>query len=140
MAMTSCRECGAQVSDEAETCPSCGIENPCKQKNVLSSIGGLIKGLFGWAVIIVIGLGIIGYLAENVSQAECELVSRSLDADMFFIDGEPDARRGPRLCTASPDGKGAGALASRIGFPDESAAGRADVEDANLWLGQIDAH
>ena len=90
MAMTSCRECGAQVSDEAETCPSCGIENPCPQKNVFSSIGSVIKGLFGWAVIIVVGLGIIGFLAD-VSQAECELVSRSLDADMFLIDGEPDA-------------------------------------------------
>lgn len=28
MALSACRECGAQVSDQAPTCPSCGIEVP----------------------------------------------------------------------------------------------------------------
>jgi hypothetical protein len=28
MALTSCRECGKEISDQAEVCPSCGIKNP----------------------------------------------------------------------------------------------------------------
>jgi hypothetical protein len=28
MALAACRECGAQVSDSATTCPSCGVPDP----------------------------------------------------------------------------------------------------------------
>lgn len=31
MALSSCRECGAQVSTEAKTCPSCGVKAPTKR-------------------------------------------------------------------------------------------------------------
>ena len=32
MALVQCRECGKEVSDQAETCPSCGIKTPSKEK------------------------------------------------------------------------------------------------------------
>lgn len=31
MALSTCRECGAQVSTEAKTCPSCGVKAPTKR-------------------------------------------------------------------------------------------------------------
>ncbi|WP_427914865.1 zinc ribbon domain-containing protein [Ramlibacter sp. MMS24-I3-19] len=48
MAMAKCRECGAEVSDQAKTCPKCGVANPVKKM----SIGGkLFLGLVGLAAI-----------------------------------------------------------------------------------------
>lgn len=32
MAITTCRECGQSVSDQAEQCPHCGINTPCADK------------------------------------------------------------------------------------------------------------
>tara|TARA_Y100000310_G_C20239983_1_gene604180 strand:- start:82 stop:453 length:372 start_codon:yes stop_codon:yes gene_type:complete len=31
MALKPCRECGTEVSTEAETCPSCGVKTPTKE-------------------------------------------------------------------------------------------------------------
>lgn len=31
MAMEPCRECGTEVSTEAETCPSCGVQYPTEE-------------------------------------------------------------------------------------------------------------
>lgn len=36
MALMPCRECGAQVSTEAKTCPHCGIDNPATTASVPS--------------------------------------------------------------------------------------------------------
>lgn len=42
MAMAKCRECGTEVSDEAKTCPKCGIAKPVKKTSLLVKIlGGL---------------------------------------------------------------------------------------------------
>ena len=32
MALVPCRECGKEVSDQAKTCPYCGIKTPSKQR------------------------------------------------------------------------------------------------------------
>jgi len=58
MAMTKCRECGAQVSTKAEACPNCGA----KRKGN-SGCGTLI----GAAVLIVVALGLIGECSSNTS-------------------------------------------------------------------------
>ena len=52
MAMVKCRECGQEVSDQAETCPHCGIKHPKKKANGCLIIIGLLV-LF--VIIIVVG-------------------------------------------------------------------------------------
>ncbi len=49
MAMAKCRECGADVSDSAMTCPKCGIAKPVKKTPLLAKIflGLLALGLIG---------------------------------------------------------------------------------------------
>lgn len=49
MALTKCRECGAQVSSKAPTCPSCGIKSPGKRQTEII-IGLIIVALFVWLV------------------------------------------------------------------------------------------
>jgi ribosomal protein L40E len=55
MAMATCRECKAEVSDQAKTCPKCGVKNPVKKTSLLTKVvagfvgltlvGGLLGGL-----------------------------------------------------------------------------------------------
>lgn len=95
MSLTNCRECGENVSSKAKTCPSCGIKDPSKGKNVLHIIGNTIGAVVG----AFIGLALFGFFmaviagiaSESSSKAECKLLDNSLEADVFFIQGEPDA-------------------------------------------------
>jgi ribosomal protein L40E len=48
MAIAKCRECGAEVSDSAKTCPKCGIAKPVKKTSLLVK---LLLGLFVLGVI-----------------------------------------------------------------------------------------
>jgi hypothetical protein len=48
MALAKCRECGAEVSDAAKTCPKCGIDKPIKKMSLLTK---LLLGLIGLGVI-----------------------------------------------------------------------------------------
>lgn len=45
MAIAKCRECGAEVSDEAKVCPKCGISKPVKKTSLLVKIIGAIFGI-----------------------------------------------------------------------------------------------
>lgn len=38
MALKNCRECGAEVSDQAKTCPRCGIKNPIKRTSLITKV------------------------------------------------------------------------------------------------------
>lgn len=91
MSITTCRECGKNVSSKAKTCPSCGIKNPAMSKNVFSIIGNIIRTI----VFFFIGLVVIGFIGAAVfdssNKAKCELLSRSLKPDLFLIQGEADA-------------------------------------------------
>lgn len=58
MAMTKCRECGAQISTKAEACPSCGAK---RKSN--SGCGTLI----GTAVLVLVALAFIGQCSSNTS-------------------------------------------------------------------------
>lgn len=49
MAIAKCRECGAEVSDSAKTCPKCGVAKPVKKTPLIAKI---FLGL--------LGLGLIG--------------------------------------------------------------------------------
>ena len=42
MAMTKCKECGAEISDRAETCPKCGAKVPKRTSRWTWLIGGLM--------------------------------------------------------------------------------------------------
>ena len=48
MALKPCRECGASISTEAQTCPHCGVPDPTKDK---SAVQDLIKGKASWWII-----------------------------------------------------------------------------------------
>lgn len=50
MAMTTCTECGNQVSTEAKTCPHCGTSAPAKKKG---------KGGIGKWLLIVFAIGLV---------------------------------------------------------------------------------
>lgn len=50
MAMTTCKECGKQVSTEAKTCPHCGAAAPAKKK---------AKGGIGKWLLIVFAIGVV---------------------------------------------------------------------------------
>ena len=53
MAIKPCKECGNQISDKAESCPSCGAKQPKKM------------GIFAWIAIIFVGLLVIGAIADG---------------------------------------------------------------------------
>jgi uncharacterized membrane protein YvbJ len=53
VAIKQCKECGNQVSDKAQSCPSCGAKQPKKM------------GIFAWIAIIFVGLLVIGAIADG---------------------------------------------------------------------------
>jgi hypothetical protein len=68
MAMTKCRECGAQISTKADACPNCGA----KRKNN-TGCGSLI----GVAILVVIALALIGQCSSNTSPPTSEVTPPS---------------------------------------------------------------
>jgi len=48
MAIAKCRECGAEVSDSAKTCPKCGVAKPVKKTSLITKI---FLGLLGLGLI-----------------------------------------------------------------------------------------
>ncbi len=55
MAMGKCRECGTEVSDQAKTCPKCGVDQPVKKKT----------SLFTWIIAIIFGLIVYGAFSTD---------------------------------------------------------------------------
>ena len=49
MAMIHCRECGSQVSSEAQACPHCGCKTPDNTQNIIGTI----------LTFILIGIGLV---------------------------------------------------------------------------------
>jgi hypothetical protein len=58
MAMATCRECKAEVSDQAKACPNCGVSNPVKKTSLLTKV---VAGLLGLTVV----SGLIGGLSDS---------------------------------------------------------------------------
>jgi hypothetical protein len=54
MALKPCRECGQQVSTDAETCPHCGVRSPTDR----AAAGKRTAGVVSWLVV----LGIIAWI------------------------------------------------------------------------------
>lgn len=55
MAMITCKECGKEISSEAETCPHCGVKRQPSSKIA----GKVVSGLAG--------LLLLGYCAQNLN-------------------------------------------------------------------------
>jgi len=68
MALVECRECGAQVSDSATTCPSCGIKGPADERTVKKPTGCL-----GWTLIVVCGLFIVGIVVSQSPEEQARM-------------------------------------------------------------------
>jgi hypothetical protein len=77
MALTKCRECGGQVSTEADDCPHCGCENPARSRF-------LIKGVLGFLII-------VGGIAELVQ------FTGLLSPDEIYRRGNQPARLVPSV-------------------------------------------
>lgn len=87
MAMISCRECGAQVSDGAKKCPKCGIETPSKSKKKFKEIYEALLGVIVWIFIAFIGFGAYGWY---VGRGTCEISNLEARAEIFIVNNEPD--------------------------------------------------
>ncbi len=70
MAIKPCKECGAQVSDQADACPNCGAKLPRKTK---------------WYVIVLAGLlavaGIFSLFTSNTETEQKNVVSNGVTAE-----------------------------------------------------------
>jgi zinc-ribbon domain len=62
MAIAQCRECGTEVSDQAKTCPKCGVSAPVKKTSFLVK---LILGVIGIAVLGNVVSGLVGESAPR---------------------------------------------------------------------------
>lgn len=71
MAMTTCKECGAEVSDQAITCPKCGAR---LRKPKRSAFGKIIKFLFiGFNILMLIWLiGGVGSASQTLENAHSD--------------------------------------------------------------------
>jgi len=71
MAMAKCRECGAEVSDSAKTCPKCGIAKPVKKTSLAVK---LLLGLFA--------LGVLGQVINDGSSPTSSAPARPSEDDL----------------------------------------------------------
>lgn len=63
MALVPCRECGKEVSDQAESCPYCGIKTPsAKQRKIKLAIRALI------AIVVISIISVLGVKAYHFYQ------------------------------------------------------------------------
>jgi len=60
MALTTCRECGKQVSTDAKTCPHCGTSAPAKKK---------AKGGIGKWLLIIFAIGLVANVLSTKDNA-----------------------------------------------------------------------
>jgi ribosomal protein L40E len=64
MGLVACRECGADVSESAPTCPNCGVENPGgNAPRVTTGIGALFLILLAVLILILLGQGFFDTIA-----------------------------------------------------------------------------
>lgn len=69
MALTSCRECGAQISTSAKACPGCGA--PVKRTGLFTKI------VLGFLALAVVG-AVIGNVREQMDRAEEQTRQKTL--------------------------------------------------------------
>jgi hypothetical protein len=86
--MTKCRECGAQVSTEADNCPICGMKNPSKSKEFK-------RIAWEWFIVITVGSVIWQALQEKPKSKTqypiCSVEKVDVEPFMFVLKDELDA-------------------------------------------------
>ena len=86
MAMAKCRECGHDVSTEAEECANCGAVNPAPSTHRTKKIGKWLGGIFV-AITFIIAFNVI---TEDQPSPICQITSKKDDVDIMLVDGEFD--------------------------------------------------
>ena len=71
MAMTTCKECGKQVSTEAKACPHCGAAAPAKKK---------AKGGMGKWLLIVFAIGVVAAVLPKKDKAAASSAAPKAEA------------------------------------------------------------
>lgn len=66
MALATCKECGAQVSTEAKTCPSCGVKAPTKHPAAPQQSTLTRKRTMSPTVKVLLGVAFVGLVANVV--------------------------------------------------------------------------
>lgn len=59
MSVVSCRECGHSVSDEAVTCPSCGVGSPGLSADALAKNGRQQTGSNVLLLVLVVAVALV---------------------------------------------------------------------------------
>jgi len=101
MALVKCKECGAEISKKAKTCPKCGAPQGPKQY----SLGKLI-------VLIVFGVFIYSLFSGNSSQTPSTPITNQTKAAPV-----PQKRAEPVIDVLSVTGKSKSEVASILGSP-----------------------
>lgn len=99
MALKPCRECGKEVSADADTCPNCGVDQPTKSglmatltKSRSGGRGGCGGGC-GSLIALVILVGIIGSMFRGES-SDSSSPSGSSRADIRYVHQGTNVRAG----------------------------------------------
>ena len=87
MALVPCRECGKEVSDQAEACPYCGIKTPSKKKRQ--------RNLIITVVLVLAAIGVSAWGYHRISQAFAPPV-------VMGADGKPVNSPAPKLQPSVP--------------------------------------
>lgn len=84
MALTACRECGEDISDEATKCPKCGVRLRKAKRTIMGKIFKWLFILFNVAMIysFVASIGGIRDMPETKSSAE--QAGRAIGATLSF--------------------------------------------------------
>ena len=63
MALIPCRECGAQISSEAKSCPHCGA----KPRTIVSGIAsaGRVLGYIGFAIVLFVTFPVVSRVVSS---------------------------------------------------------------------------
>ena len=89
MALVQCRECGKEVSDQAQTCPYCGIKTPSKKRRQIKWVITIIL------ILVAIGLSVAAY--QRIARAFSPPVA--VDANGTPVNTAPVV---PKLKPAAP--------------------------------------
>lgn len=90
MSLTTCRECGAQVSKSAKSCPHCGAPYPFRPSINLHKVLQPVKKIIGISILVVVGvfvaLAIIGSLlpTDPVEKAKRAAIEKRYADSLHF--------------------------------------------------------
>lgn len=98
MALKSCRECGQDVSTEADACPNCGASDPTKSSLMAaltkSRGGGGCGGGCGSFVVLVVLIGVLASMFGGDSSTPSSSSGATSPADLRYVHQGTNVRAG----------------------------------------------